>query len=93
MKIKELFADKNNWTCGAMSRNMKGERCSINHGVCWCLVGAIIKCYGHEKPAFRKKLGKLVDREARKYHYETAIHLNDQGGYDKVISLVNELDI
>ncbi len=51
MKVKELLNEPSKWTKGTWARNEKGEPVyeSDCHAVCWCLIGAIRKCYGSEE--------------------------------------------
>lgn len=95
MKIRELFADKSKWTRGAMARDKDGNRATPTSrcSTCWCMLGAIYKCYPDLKPGQRSRLGKKLDREAKKRGFAFACQLNDQGGYEAVIDLVNTLDI
>lgn len=47
MKVKELLSSPDKWTKGATARDTYGLRVFTKdkNAVCWCLVGATIKCY------------------------------------------------
>lgn len=47
MKIQELLTDSTKWTQGEMSLAADGRiiSSSSDEAVCWCLLGAMIKCY------------------------------------------------
>lgn len=47
MKIKELLAKPENWTKGNFAKDKLGFVVPVNskEAVCWCLAGAINKCY------------------------------------------------
>lgn len=48
MKVKELLISEDAWTTQHLARDVNGESTFSNDSdaVCWCLVGAICKCYG-----------------------------------------------
>jgi len=48
MTIQELLTDETKWTQSAYARLASGEPCSSVHpeAVCWCLIGAVNRCYG-----------------------------------------------
>lgn len=48
MKIQELLSNNSKWTQGAIARRADGEKlrsATSKTAVCWCLKGAIKKCY------------------------------------------------
>ncbi len=47
MKIHQLLETPDKWTQGAFARLPDGKAVKSNHpnAVCWCLIGAICKCY------------------------------------------------
>ncbi len=47
MKIKELLVDSSKWTKGVFARDNDGIAVATHNpnARCWCLVGAIAKCY------------------------------------------------
>jgi hypothetical protein len=77
MKIKKLFRAKSRWTKGTWSRDKKGVSAGIpgtdsseSKACCWCLMGALYKCYppGWERDRAEKRLlyfiRKLFPRRA-----------------------------
>lgn len=48
MTVQELLDDPSKWTKGALARDIDGEGLEADNSsaVCWCLIGAIQKCYG-----------------------------------------------
>lgn len=89
MKISELFSDPKAWTKGALARTAGGTGVGAmeSKAVCWCLMGAIGKCYTHTER--REILLKIQDRIAPSNISE----FNDFQGYQAVVDLVKELDI
>ena len=51
MKVYELLKDRKNWTQGFMARRADGIAVgtSDDNAVCWCLIGALYKCYRVEE--------------------------------------------
>lgn len=50
MTLQELFASPETWIRGEVARNSAGgpANCESEDAVCWCLLGAIYRCYGRE---------------------------------------------
>jgi hypothetical protein len=48
MKPSELLADPVSWTKETLARDVEGKPCESDSikAVCWCLVGAVERCYG-----------------------------------------------
>jgi len=91
MKIKELFSnDSSRWTRGANARDINGAREDVdsNSALCWCLVGASIKCYGRSSWSYI--CDKIVDKVGCR-----VVDWNDAPGrtFEDVKALVEELDI
>jgi len=59
--------------------------------VCWCLRGAILKCYPDDREACAVMI--RADEAARAEGYGSAMNLNDHGSYEQVITLVRDLGI
>jgi len=55
MTLQKLFSKKKNWTQEAYARNAKGDIVTplSKDAVCWCLMGAMQKCYPSAKKRFR----------------------------------------
>lgn len=88
MKIKELFNDKKKWTQYHSARDSKGFPCkpTASAAVCWCLSGAIQRCYPHEWRKIDRRL--IVD-------VNDYISWNDSPDrtFEEVKALVEKLDI
>lgn len=88
MKVSELLATPARWTQGTMARNDRGQPVypDSKSAVCWCLVGAVAKCYTSHSDHIRV-MGKL------KEHMSVVSIYNDTHTFEEVKSLVLELDI
>ncbi len=99
MKVKELLTDESKWAKGEWAKDARGCCCSYTseRAVCFCLGGAIARCYGI-------KLGQQIfaDQEIYK-RVATFLHLgiltisqwNDDKTrtFDDIKKVVEELDI
>lgn len=67
MTLQELLSDESKWTRHAEAKNELGLAVAptANDAICWCLSGAITKCYGeyHHKEYIKviKAIQKLYD--------------------------------
>jgi len=61
VKVQELLISEDNWTRHVLARNLENEPTFSNDSdaVCWCLVGAIAKCYGSNEPKRIKVINKV----------------------------------
>lgn len=61
MKLKKLFSSKRKWTQGELAKDSRGNFAEplSNEAVCWCLLGAIEKCYGRRTKLSKKVLEKI----------------------------------
>lgn len=90
MKVKDLLTGPDKWTQGWNARDIDGF--SKHHdgvrAVCWCLHGAIWKCYG---PLDGRR---VCDKVEHRLHVPLT-HWNDSPNrtFDEVRRLVEELDI
>lgn len=95
MKVKELLDDKNKWTQGCYARDIHGNELMSDspYAVCWCLSGAIKKCY--TTPISNGIIDKIMGAIYNKYphHRHSIPSFNDQHTYEEVMEIVNELDI
>lgn len=100
MKIHELYIDESKWTKRAYARNIKGEKVPIEakDAVCFCLGGAINKCYPPNKQSIIyhkiklkiKGLGDINDD-----FFGGVVDWNDatERVFEEVKNLAIELDI
>lgn len=49
MKVKELLSDSSKWIQGANARDRNGRKIAPEspYAICWCLFGAIVRCYAY----------------------------------------------
>lgn len=98
MKISELFSEPSRWTQHTYARDAEALRCSADSdsAVCWCLTGALCKCYGNDDTdrrleAERKIRRALIDRGEAAY----IVEWNDRSfrTFEEVKSLVEQADV
>lgn len=90
MTIKELLSDETRWTKGAGARDKDGHLCSTNDeaAVCWCLAGAINRCYSASYyDVTAKLLGGIGGLSITTYNDAT------ERTYEEVMVLVDKLGI
>jgi len=68
MKPSELLSDKTKWTkwVSARSATQKAVEPDDEKAVCWCVIGAINKCYGYGSE-YNRAIGALRDIIRKKY--------------------------
>jgi hypothetical protein len=100
MKIKELFADKKNWTKGAYARTREGKPLMDHDQVVgpdaarWCLVGAAWKCYSKKDGIMGKRVSDVLSKIFDNLPSEiTQTDFNDRRGWKAVKALVEELGV
>ena len=99
MKVKELLTGPEKWTQNAWGRNIAGQDLfslgkqplfvvSDPSVVCWCLIGAVMRCYPrcHRIP---------LDKICKKLKTVAVTEWNDapERTFEDVRKLVEELDI
>ena len=92
MKIKELLSDPSKWTQGKIARDSSMNEIHPNdpQAVCWCLIGAVRKCYpGHYD--YENLCKRIVEQTKEEFLF----NWNDSPTttFSDVKSLVEELDI
>lgn len=97
MKAHELLADPKRWTKWAYARDVNGNgvKPESDDAVCWCIKGAIIKCYGGSFAQYGKQRNKVVDKLEELYDILQIHEFNDCIGttHEQVVSLLKELDV
>lgn len=60
MTVRELLSEEGKWTQGAYARDAVGKSVALNApaAVCWCLKGALNRCYAPE--AFHAAFQRLT---------------------------------
>ncbi len=93
MKVKELLADPARWTQGWFARDVYGSEVDIHEqdAVCWCLIGAIYKCY--EDPRDRKIAEDKVAPFAKNQGATSIQSFNDSATHAEVMKLLEEADV
>lgn len=100
MKVKELLADPNAWTQGAMARGADGGAVtpvgSSSVPACkWCLLGAVAKCY-HDRPILGGQVIRAIHQAISKLDGAGSLVMwNDAPGrtHAEVLALVTELNV
>lgn len=94
MKIKELLTDETKWTKGSFA---KDKYCTAvfatsSNAICWCLSGAMIKCYSGDEYI---SVSKLVSNRLRRLSFGDIIKFNDDSEitFENVRNLIEGLDI
>lgn len=90
MKMRELFSDASKWCQGWFAKTIGGVLCSefSEKAVCWCLSGAIWKCYpGLDSDDVRRKIVDTIHTDIP--------YWNDakERTFEDVKALVEKLDI
>lgn len=93
MKIRELLTDKSKWTKGYDAQDISGERTSpmSEEAVCWCLAGALHRCYlPEQRQEIQDKIGLNIS-----ILFASIVGWNDMPDrtFEEVKALVEELDI
>ena len=98
MKIRELFTDESKWTTHAYARTKEGKvllNAHLPEAVCWCLDGAISKCYlfGNESDQLRTYY--MIKHKIFEHVNENPVPWNDhpKRTFAEVKQLVETLDI
>lgn len=79
MKVRELLDKPEKWTTNALARDASGKPIDpgSSRAACWCLNGAIDKCYpvGDKRAAARAKLKAAI--RSRRGDYSSITWFND----------------
>lgn len=97
MKAYELLSSKEKWAKRAYAYDEKGAPCDPRDekAVCFCLLGAIDRCYGKTPMRVRSKDIFLGVLEKLKNKVGNVPHWNDaeERTYEEVVAVLKELDI
>jgi hypothetical protein len=107
MKVHELLSSPDNWTQGSFARDKNGKPVSFqsHEATCWCLIGALGRCYGVEVIDDCPQFGSNSTFGSK--HYQIAQELRRDGGpymspmgwndcratHAEVLALCEKLDI
>lgn len=91
MKVHELLTDETKWCKGdlALDSNKKPVSPTDESAVCWCMLGAMCRCYPD-------KLDKVHDLLSKHLHLSriSISHFNDDcTNFEKVRQIFLDLDI
>lgn len=97
MKVKELLSSPERWTQGFIARDLDGDGCgpTAAEAVCWCLTGALVKCYGRTRAFEMAGMFYPVIPANGGSHADDIVFWNDasERTFEDVRQLVTELDI
>lgn len=92
MKIYELLDTPEKWLKGYFAKNKDGEfvKPLDEEAVQFCIVGAVIKCYGTEG-----KYSEVINSIKNKLNLSCLITYNDKSStsYEDIIKVAKELDV
>lgn len=91
MTLQELFSDSSKWTQQTYARDITGRPVTINDidAVCFCLMGAIYKCY----PSTEEKAKVIQKLESKRLLNITFWNDARERKFEEVQQLVKELNI
>lgn len=96
MKIHELLRKPESWTQGFSARDSDGcpRTSHSKEAVCWCLSGAIRKCYGSNSWLIVNKLVQALNPTGNEFNYSIVLW-NDaaERTHAQVLKLVRECDV
>lgn len=96
MKAKDLLADPAHWTKGALAKDKFGVQCwhSAPEAACWCLEGAIRKCYPGQYQRILYSLPEYIQMLfPGQLRAPFGFNDNANTNHSDVLKLVTELDI
>ncbi len=99
MKAHELLSTSDKWTTGAYSVDKDDSAFGIYdthispEAVKFCTVGALIRCYGYESPAYFDKRNLLENKLFDDTGCNDVTSWNDNSTYEEVHRVLKELDI
>jgi hypothetical protein len=90
MKVAELLSDESKWTTRFLARDVNNNSCHFNeiYACKWCMLGAILKCYGRDLDGYNKAHLKIRDMTG----YDI-VGFNDSATYEEVMAVVRKADI
>ena len=94
--IREKLSEREQWTDNQFARDSLGlsVRCYDERAVSWCLIGAGVRYLvvenGQNPARVPMKPFDTLHKIADARGYPSLAHLNDFGGYDEVIEVLDE---
>lgn len=95
--VYDLLSNKENWTQGVYAETVNGTPCdAFSSEACrWCLLGAMIKCYGFvSNPDYNQLLNVLYDAASELYGEAiTIVDVNDRKGWEAVCAVAKKAGV
>jgi hypothetical protein len=91
-RARAIVIDENQWTRNSLAVDKVGSvvRPTAPEAVKWCVMGACIKVLGTSKPSlFDPVLKELRADAPKKYGFSISM-LNDRGGHDELIRVLDK---
>lgn len=93
MKIQELLSSPEKWTKGLNAKDKQNNCVSpwSENAVCWCIYGAILKCYSESL----KTTEEMVEKATYASGWQVLSAWNDapERTFEEVKALIEKLDI
>ena len=88
MKLTELLSDKSKWTTKAWARDAEGTPCLISSesAVCFCLSGAISRCYKDNPFVLGTAIGTAISL------VPNITDFNDTSSYEEVFAVAKKIE-
>ena len=95
MKVSELLADESKWCQGAFARDAHAEvRASWHREAnCWCLLGAVNKCYSDDLDENRNAKELLKSHIQNLHGHNDVSVFNDTATFDQVREVIMAADV
>jgi hypothetical protein len=95
MTVQELLSDESKWTTYTYARNVDGAR--VNYAspdaVCWCVLGAIRKCYPDSAIHYQDILEKTIQKLTSEFHTAADYNDYDSTTFADIQNLIKEANI
>lgn len=94
LKAWELLSKPEKWTTGDYAKDAHGSYVGTSdpQAVCFCALGAILRCYKDDDTK-RREVSNQLGEHLYKQGFVSIAAWNDEVGYETVHSTLKELDI
>lgn len=91
MTVLELLSDPKRWTKRVTARDKDGNPTPSGYpdAVCWCLVGAILKCYPDRIGEIVNKVNQVILSKG----HRNLVNFNDTATHEDVLEVAREANI
>lgn len=95
MKAHELLATPDKWTKGTYAKTATGKAVPAKdpNAVCWCIYGALIKCYRDDEDRYVEAANKIQDVLLLRYNNPDIVPFNDRRTHEEVLAVLKEADV